>query len=167
MRKDVFSALAGLALSGCTAAQVLPARDKQPERLLLCSRLSTFELEADEQIVGVLAGGHAMRVTIRAPHGTYAWDESEVLAAEARGARLYTRNRTFVRRLTADQVDGEISYGIFGPVSFYGGQNRLVARLSGDALSGGRRDRAIYRRIEVRNSAGLPCNRTIIYGSVD
>lgn len=146
-----------VALSSSTNADPLNPPVTGPK--LICFKYSTFALDPDESITDVSGSPEGISVTVKGPSGSYSIDESEIFApAKGRNQLVYTRNGTHVYRVT----ETEIRYAIYGRTSFSKDKDRLVIWLSGDALKASNSP-DIYRRVEVRDPAGIKCQHTFTY----
>lgn len=127
----------------------------------VCFRYSGFALDAGERIVGEQVGIHGVVVRIEGPSGSYQVSENEAYRTPARlGTRVYREGDVSIFRSRARPY----SYAFVAPTEFSPDQPRMIAIISGDALSGSRSDASFYRRLTVADPSRLRCDRSYLYG---
>lgn len=127
----------------------------------VCFRYSSFALNAGERIVGEQVGIHGVVVRIEGPSGSYQVSENEAYRTPARlGTRVYREGDTSVFRSRARPY----SYAFVAPTEFSPDQPRMIAVISGYALSGRRNDASFYGRLTIGAPARVRCDHSYRYG---
>jgi hypothetical protein len=127
----------------------------------ICFRHSSFALNAGERIEGEQVGTHGVVVRIEGPSGSYQVSENEIYRTPARlGTRVYREGDVSIFRSRA----GPYSYAFVAPTEFSPDQPRILAIISGEALSGGRSDASFYRRLIVADPSRIRCDHSYLYG---
>ncbi len=127
----------------------------------ICFRYSSFALDAGERIEGEQMGIHGVVVRIEGPSGSYQVSENEAYRTPARlGTRVYREGEVSIFRSRARPY----SYAFVSPTASSPDQPRMIAIISGDALSGGRSDASFYRRLTVADPSRIRCDHSYLYG---
>ena len=128
--------------------------------LLVCFKYSTFMLEEGERISDFSGSPEAMSIMVDGPTSSYEIGESEIFASPKGKKRFVaSKDGTAVYRVS----DHGGRYAIFGRTTFSKDKDRLVIWLSGKGLDGKKSDASVYNRFEVRDPAGIKCDRTFTY----
>jgi hypothetical protein len=150
-------AVSGIA-SGTAFADPLDKAVTGPK--LICFKYSTFMLGEDERISDFSGSPEAMSITVDTPTSSYEIGESEIFAPPKGKKRLVaSKDGTTVYRVS----DHGGRYAIFGRTTFSKDKDRLVIWLSGKGLDGEKSDTSVFDRFEVRDPAGIKCDRTFTY----
>lgn len=127
----------------------------------ICFRYSSFALDAGERIESEQMGIHGVVVRIEGPSGSYQVSENEAYRTPTRlGTRVYREGDTSIFRSRARPY----SYAFVAPSEFSPEQPTMIAIISGDVLSGGRRDASFYRRLTVADPSRIRCDHSYLYG---
>ena len=153
------SILVAVTLLSQTGVDVPRAEVRGPKTI--CFRYSSFALIAGERIETEQMGIHGVVVRIEGPSGSYQVSENEAYRTPARlGTRVYREGDTSIFRSRARPY----RYAFVAPTEFSPDQPRMIAIISGDALSGGRSDASFYRRLTVADPSGIRCDHSYLYG---
>lgn len=125
----------------------------------VCFKYSSFSLAGGERITDFDGGGEGMAVRIEGPNGTYRIGESEIFATPRLGRLVANRDGTRVYRLRGRSRE----YAIVGATTFSDGEDIVVIRLDGEALTGTSRDAQVYERFRVADPASLHCSQIFTY----
>lgn len=127
----------------------------------VCFRYSSFALIAGERIEREQLGIHGVVVRIEGPSGAYQVSENEAYRMPAGlGTRVYREGDVSIFRSRVRPY----SYAFVSPTEFSPDQPRMIAIISGDALSGTRSDAAFYRRLTVADPSRIRCDYSYLYG---
>ena len=128
---------------------------------MICFRYSRFALNEGERIVDYQIGIHGVTIHVDGPAGPYRVAENEIYRTPARpGMRVHQENGASVFRSRGRPV----SYVFLARTPFSPNRDRMIAVISGDALSGGIGDGSIYRRLAIGDSSSVRCDESYLYG---
>lgn len=156
---DLTSISLAFALLLQTGVDAPPAEVRGPKTI--CFGYSSFALIAGERSELEHVGIHGVVVRIEGPYGSYQVAENEIYRTPARfGTRVYREGDVSVFRSRVRPY----SYAFVVPSRVSPDQPRMIAIISGDALSGGRSDASIYRRLTVADPSRIRCDHSYLYG---
>lgn len=129
---------------------------------VLCFQRSSFTLAEGERVVDDQGGGlHGVRLEIAGPRGRYRVLENEIMRMPtALGRRVHSDSHGTVYR----SPRRPISYAFVARTDFSPSRNRMIAVLSGEALTGRSEDRHIYRRLTLGDPSVKTCDHRYAYG---
>ena len=127
----------------------------------LCFRYSSFALNTGERIESEQMGIHGVLVRIEGPSGSYQVSENEAYRTPVRlGTRVHQEGGVSIFRSRARPY----SYAFVAPTEFSPDQPRMIAVISGYALSGRRNDASLYGRLTIGDPARVRCDHSYRYG---
>lgn len=128
---------------------------------MICFRYSRFALNEGERIVDYQIRIHGVTIHVDGPAGPYRVAENEIFRTPARpGLRVHQENGASVFRSRGRPT----SYVFLARTPFSPNRDRMIAVISGDALSGGIGDGSVYRRLAIGDSSSVHCDQSYLYG---
>lgn len=124
----------------------------------ICARESSFEMTEGERVSSAHGGIHIGRMTITTARGEIEYAEGDAWAPTQGGTRVRLSSGLNVRR--TERSNGEIGYAVYARPS----SRHPLVWITGSALDGSHRDKAILQRVRLQPFDPSRCMYSVDYG---
>jgi hypothetical protein len=123
----------------------------------ICFAYSSFTLNAGEYVESEQISAHGVRLRIQGPSGFYDIQENDVIRpSRPLGTKVYQVGNTSVFR----SRHRPFRYAFVAPTAYSPTEPRMIASISGEALTGARNDASFYRRLTIADPSRTRCDHT-------